>query len=72
MSIFALKYFIMFSRPQMLFALLFFICFVIAISYSYRKDKLVHDRIYKGNYKILIGFIVFIGLLFLIRVFLKH
>ncbi|MES2545764.1 MAG: hypothetical protein V4548_12830 [Bacteroidota bacterium] len=62
----------MFSQGQWIFAGLFFIAFVIATTYSYRKDILVHRRVYKGNYKILIGFLVFIGLLFIIKIFLKH
>jgi hypothetical protein len=62
----------MFSKGQLIFAVIFFISFVIAISYSYRKDIIVHRRIYKGSYKILIGFIVFILLLFVIKIFFKH
>jgi hypothetical protein len=62
----------MFSKGQLIFAALFFVSFVIAISYSYRKDILVHQRTYKGSYKILIGFIVFVLLLFIIKIFFKH
>ena len=62
----------MFSKGQLIFAVIFFISFVIAISYSYRKDIIVHRKIYKGSYKILIGFIVFILLLFVIKIFFKH
>jgi hypothetical protein len=62
----------MFSLGQLIFAAIFFVSFVVAISYSYRKDILVHQRIYKGSYKIVIGFIVFILLLFVIKIFLKH
>ncbi|MDH4404375.1 MAG: hypothetical protein QE264_09075 [Flavobacterium sp.] len=62
----------MFSKGQLIFAVLFFVSFVIAISYSYRKDILVHQRTYKGSYKILIGFIVFVLLLFIIKIFFKH
>jgi hypothetical protein len=62
----------MFSKGQLIFAALFFVSFVIAISYSYRKDILVHQKTYKGSYKILIGFIVFILLLFIIKIFFKH
>jgi hypothetical protein len=62
----------MFSQGQLIFALLFFIAFVIAITYSYRKDILVHQKTYKGSYKILIGFLIFIGLLFIIKIFFKH
>lgn len=62
----------MFSTGQLIFALLFFISFVIAISYSYRKDILVHRRVYKGSYKIVVGFLIFIGLLFVIKIFFRH
>jgi len=62
----------MFSKGQIIFAVIFFVSFVIAIYYSYRKDILVHQRIYKGSYKIVIGFMAFILLLFVIKIFLKH
>ena len=62
----------MFSKEQLIFAGLFFISFVIAITYSYRKDILVHQKVYKGSYKILIGFLIFIALLFVIKIFFKH
>ncbi|NBW27445.1 MAG: hypothetical protein EBR38_02590 [Flavobacteriaceae bacterium] len=62
----------MFSKGQIIFSIIFFISFVIAIFYSYRKDIIVHQRIYKGSYKILIGFILFILLLFVIKIFFKH
>jgi len=62
----------MFSEGQLIFAGLFFITFVIVITYSYRKDILVHQKEYKGSYKILIGFLIFIALLFIIKIFFKH
>jgi hypothetical protein len=62
----------MFSQGQLIFGLLFFIAFVIAVAYSYRKDIVVHRKFYKGNYKVLIGFLIFIGLLFVIKIFFKH
>jgi hypothetical protein len=62
----------MFSKGQMEFAGFFVVAFVIAMIYSYRKDINLHRKFYKGNYKILIGFILFIGLLFLIKIFFKH
>lgn len=62
----------MFSNGQLIFALLFFITFVILIVYSYKKDKAVHNKFYKGNYIILFGFIIFIALLFVIKLYLKH
>ncbi|RTY95179.1 hypothetical protein [Flavobacterium sp. GT3R68] len=62
----------MFSKGQLIFAGLFFIAFVIAVAFSYRKDIAVHRRVYKGSYKILIGFLLFIGFLFIIKIFFKH
>ena len=62
----------MFTTGQWIFAALFFISFVIAISIAYSKDKALHKQFYKGNYKILLGFFGFILLLFLIKVFFKH
>lgn len=62
----------MFSQGQLVFAGLFFVAFVIATVYAYRKDIKIHKEFYKGNYKILIGFGIFIGILFLIKVFFKR
>lgn len=62
----------MFSLGQLLFAGAFFIAFVIAMVFSYRKDIGTHKQFYKGNYKILIGFFVFIGILFVIKIFFKR
>lgn len=62
----------MFSTGQLIFAALFFIAFVIAIVYSYRKDVALHKKYYKGSIYVLAGFIVFIVLLFLIKDYLKN
>lgn len=62
----------MFSQGQLLFAAYFFVAFVIAMIFAYRKDASLHQIFYKGNYKILIGFGLFIGLLFLIKIFFKR
>ncbi len=62
----------MFSQGQLLFAACFFVAFVIAISYAYRKDLALHKIFYKGNYKVLIGFILFIIILFLIKIYFKR
>nr|WP_225899063.1 hypothetical protein [Flavobacterium erciyesense] len=62
----------MFSKGQLVFAVLFFISFIIAAVYSYRKDINIHKQFYKGNYKILIGFLAFIAILFVIKVFFKR
>lgn len=62
----------MFSKGQLIFAVCFFVAFVIAMIFAYRKDIKIHKEFYKGNYKILIGFLVFIGILFVIKVYFKR
>lgn len=61
----------MFSPGQWIFAAVFFVCFVAAIIYSYRKDIALHKKYYSGSLYILAGFIVFIILLFVIKEFLN-
>ena len=62
----------MFSQGQWIFAGFFAISFIIIITYSYRKDLAIHRAFYKGNYKIVIGFLLFIASLFIIKIFLKR
>ena len=62
----------MFSQGQLIFAGCFFVAFVTAMVIAYRKDLKMHKIFYEGNYKILIGFIVFIGILFMIKIFFKR
>ena len=62
----------MFSIGQWIFAAFFVVVFVIAMVISYRKDKALHEKFYKGNYKILLGFIAFIAFLFVIKLTTKH
>ncbi|AWG23481.1 hypothetical protein FFWV33_19060 [Flavobacterium faecale] len=62
----------MFSSGQLVFAVCFFVAFVIAAIYSYRKDLALHKVYYKGNYKVLLGFILFISLLFIIKIYFKR
>lgn len=62
----------MVSTGQMIFGAIFFVIFVIVIVLSYRGDKKLHKKYYKGTIWILIGFIVFILLLVLIKSLLKH
>ncbi|WOI23832.1 hypothetical protein [Nonlabens ulvanivorans] len=61
----------MFSSGQITFGIIFFIAFVIIISFMYLKDKGMHKKNYKGVKWILVGFIAFILLLFVIKVSLK-
>lgn len=62
----------MFSQGQLVFAGFFFVAFVIAMIFAYRKDSNLHRVFYKGNYKILIGFALFIVMLFVIKIFFKR
>lgn len=62
----------MFTTGQLIFAILFFIAFVVVIFYSYRKDLKLHRKYYKGTLYILVGFLLFIALLFVIKTFLKQ
>ncbi|AEW86177.1 hypothetical protein B0A78_00270 [Flavobacterium columnare NBRC 100251 = ATCC 23463] len=62
----------MFSQGQIIFAISFFICFVILMIFSYRKDIKLHKLHYKGSFWILISFLIFIGILFLIKTTLKN
>ncbi|MAQ74924.1 MAG: hypothetical protein CL613_01165 [Aquimarina sp.] len=61
----------MFSTGQLIFAGCFVIAFIALMIYSYRKDIKLHRKYYKGSLFILIGFIVFIFLLFVLKVYLK-
>lgn len=62
----------MFSKGQWIFAAFFVVTFVVGTIYSYRKDKNLHQKFYKGSSWILVGFLTFIGLLFLIKIYFKH
>jgi len=62
----------MFSTGQLIFAGLFFIAFVIVMVFAYRKDVATHKLFYKGNYKVLIAFLLFVAMLFVIKIFMKR
>nr|WP_242527941.1 hypothetical protein [Muricauda sp. CAU 1633] len=62
----------MFSTGQLIFAALFLIVFIAIISFSYKKDKKLHKKNYKGVLWILVSFVTFIIILFLIKYFLKN
>ncbi len=62
----------MFSTGQWIFAALFLICFIIVMIFSYRKDILIHQKFYKGSYKVLFAFIIFIIILFIIKIVMKR
>jgi preprotein translocase subunit YajC len=61
----------MFSTGQLIFAILFAIAFIIIMFFSYRKDKKLHKKHYKGSIWVLVGFIVFVLLLLGIKIYLK-
>ena len=62
----------MFTTGQWIFALLFFIAFIIIITYTYIKDKKLHKKQYKGSIFILLGFLLFIAILFGIKLILNE
>ena len=61
----------MFSTGQMIFAFFFAIAFIIIIIISYRKDKNLHKKYYKGSFWVLLGFIAFVLALMAIKTYLK-
>jgi len=62
----------MFTTGQLYFAAFFVVVFVAAMIYVYRKDLPLHKKYYKGSYWILIGFLCFIGFLFIMKQVLKN
>jgi len=62
----------MFTTGQLVFAVLFFIAFVIVMVYSYRGDKKLHKKQYRDSLWILVGFIAFIVFLLLVKTYLKN
>ncbi|WGF91211.1 hypothetical protein QCQ61_08260 [Aequorivita marisscotiae] len=61
----------MFTNGQLVFAGLFFIVFVIIMIFSYKGDKRLHKKYYKGSIWVLVGFIVFVTLLILVKNYFK-
>ena len=61
----------MFSTGQIYFAIIFFIFFTITMILVYRKDLKGLKPFYKGTYWVFIGFLIFIGLLFVIKAIMK-
>lgn len=62
----------MFSQGQLIFAACFLVAFIAAAIYVYRRDAKLHAKVYSGSYKVLIGFLIFIGFLFVVKYFLKN
>jgi hypothetical protein len=61
----------MFSSGQWTFVIFFIIVFIIALFFSYRKDKVLHKKHYKGSIWVLVGFIAFVVLLVAFKNWLK-
>lgn len=49
----------MFSKGQLVFALIFFLAFVAVMVWAYRKDKSTNRSFFSGSYKVLL-FVLFI------------
>ncbi len=62
----------MFSTGQLIFAALFIVVFTVVIVLTYKKDKNLHKKNYKGVKWVGIVFILFIFFLFLIKYLLKN
>lgn len=62
----------MFTQGQWTFAAIFLVAFIGCAIYVYRKDAGLHQKFYKGSYKVLIGFLLFIALLFVIKFTMKR
>jgi hypothetical protein len=61
----------MFTNGQLVFGILFAIAFIIIIFFSYRHDKKLHRKYYKGSVWILLAFISFILFIVSIKWFFK-
>ncbi|MCV6628366.1 MAG: hypothetical protein OIF50_00750 [Flavobacteriaceae bacterium] len=57
----------MFTPGQKTFAIFFIIAFTIIMILSYRKDKKLHTKNYKGAKWVLVGFVLFVLGLFLLK-----
>ncbi|MDA0677876.1 MAG: hypothetical protein O3B34_01475 [Bacteroidetes bacterium] len=61
----------MFSTGQLIFAGLFFVGFVSLTILSYRKDKSVHQKQFKGSLWVLFFFILFVAVLTFLKYLLR-
>lgn len=62
----------MFSTGQLIFALLFLVGFVIVMVFSYRNDKKRNEKYYKGSFWVLVGFLLFLAILFSIKIYFNE
>jgi hypothetical protein len=60
------------TKGQIIFALVFFICFVIGMAWAYRSDRKVNRLYYKGVWVVLVAMIAFIAVYNLAVKFLNH
>jgi uncharacterized membrane protein len=61
----------MFTTGQLIFAICFAIVFITIVVISYKKDKKLHKKQYKGTIWVLVGFLIFVGLLLVAKYLLK-
>lgn len=61
----------MFTTGQLIFAVSFFVVFIILMVYSYRGDKKLHKKHYKRNVWVLIAFILFVIFLVILKTVLQ-
>lgn len=59
----------MFSQGQWIFAAIFLIGFIIVTIFMYRRDAFLHAKHYSKSWLILIGFLLFLALLFFIKLY---
>ena len=62
----------MFSKGQLIFAILFVTVFAIVIAATYKKDKKMHAKNYKGVKWVGIIFIIFLIILLCIKYLLNN
>ena len=57
----------MFSNGQLLFGVIFFVSFIIIVSFSYKKDLKKLNGSYKGIKWVIIGFVIFVSILLVLK-----
>ena len=62
----------MFSTGQVIFAIVFILLFTLILIFSYRKDKDLHAKNYRGVKWVGIVFVIFVIFLFAIKYILKN
>lgn len=62
----------MFSESQMIFAAIALVGFIVLMVFSYRRDRKLHKKVYKNNYVVLIVFLLFVALLFFVKLYMAE